>query len=395
MKIDKTRLSLYAHYFTAYLAVAIQTSFLNLYLNNAGIPNTQIGIINGIVQILTLVAAPIFGKAADKSKTKNSVLIFGLIITCISLYFFNYATTPKILAIFTIEFLTIYIPLQGIYESITVETTSKNKWEYAPIRMTGTISYGIMSYICGLILDYNDSLIFPIFLAVMILNTITAFFLPKVKAVQVVKNDGKHKENVYVLLKNKRIRNVLILFFLYTLGSTVNSSYYAIYMVEVGGNYNLVGIANFILAMSEIPWHIGKGAKWLKKIGIEKSMLLMASIGIVRWIIVGLCNNPYLLMFTTLLNGIMLVPTIDGLVEFINEEAPENLKASAQTGLKLTFQLLGQLFINIFGGIFVGYIDSLGYSGIRWLYLLLSPIHIILTIVIGISTYRNNKKISE
>jgi len=377
---NKDHLSLYLFYLTWYIGCAIQTSFFNLYLNSHGVSSSMVGVINGIVQLTSLLFSFLIGMTADRAKNKNTVLIFGLILSCITLFIFDHIDTPLWLSIFTIVFLSINNPLLGLYESITVSITSANNWKYSPIRMTGTISYAFAALIAGLFLVNDDSYLFKLYLLSMIANTVCGFLLPKVRNEKIASNTDNKK--LYMLLKNKKIFNVLYLFFIYSLGSTINSTYFGIYMNELGGNYRLVGIAQMLLALSEIPFHIGPGARWFKKIGIEKSMLVMVLVGSIRWLIVGFGKDPYILMISMLLNGIMLVPTIVGLVEFIHEEAPEELRSSAQTSLKFFFQIAAQLIVNIFGGLAVGYIDGLGLSGIRCLYLLLSPLCLLSFLVI-------------
>lgn len=71
----------FIYYFVIFLGHAIQGSFLNLYLSNAGMGSGTIGAINGTVQILGLAIFPVWGHFADRASNKNKVLIFGLILS--------------------------------------------------------------------------------------------------------------------------------------------------------------------------------------------------------------------------------------------------------------------------------------------------------------------------
>lgn len=65
----------YIYYFIVFFGIAIQGSFLNLYLTEAGLPVKTVGIINGVIQLLSLVVMPVLGRIADRAATKNMVLL--------------------------------------------------------------------------------------------------------------------------------------------------------------------------------------------------------------------------------------------------------------------------------------------------------------------------------
>ncbi len=336
-----------------------------------------------------------WGLAADRSSSKNKILIIQLLGCIVMLVAFNYAKGILILAICIILFSIVHNPMAGIYETITMEHVKKNGWNYSPIRMSGTIGYSIMSLIAGYFLSKRESTLFPIYILVTSITLAFAFMLPKTKgAVMVKKAEGK-KDNVYVMLKNRRVRNVLILLFIYTLCNSFNATYYGIYMTALGGNYALVGIANMIKGFAEIPFHIGPGRRWMKKLGVEKCLILVMLAGAVRWTIAAFCRSPWMLVFTMAFNGFMLVPTIVGVVEFLYENAPDNLKASAQTGLKSPFQLGGQLLANLGFGKLVGILDRSGYFGIRIVYMMLVPICLLVVVLFGIPIFRGTNADTE
>ena len=70
----------YIFYFVVFFGNAIQGSFLTLYLTNAGLPQSTVGLLNGITQCLSLIVLPLVGRLADKAPTKNKVLCIELVI---------------------------------------------------------------------------------------------------------------------------------------------------------------------------------------------------------------------------------------------------------------------------------------------------------------------------
>ena len=79
----------YIYYFVVYFGIAIQGSFLTLYLTESGLPVKTIGLLNGIIQILSLFVLPVLGRIADRAPTKNKVLCIELAIS-ITILFRNF-----------------------------------------------------------------------------------------------------------------------------------------------------------------------------------------------------------------------------------------------------------------------------------------------------------------
>jgi len=171
----------YTYYFVIFLGQAIHGSFLTMYLNGAGMDEATIGLVNGIIQIISLAAFPMWGNIADRASSKNKVLIIGMIMSIGLLVAFSYAKSVFMLAVVMVAYSVVYYPLAGIYETISMEHVAKNGWNYSPIRMSGTIGYAVMAVIAGFWLSEKEDLIFPIYIITMVIAAICALALPKTK----------------------------------------------------------------------------------------------------------------------------------------------------------------------------------------------------------------------
>ena len=393
----------YVFYFIVFFSNAIYGSFMNMYLGRVGMPAPMIGVVNGIIQVLSFFIFPMWGMAADRATSKNKVLLICVALSIGLLYAFSITRNIYLLALVMMAYTLCHNPMPAIYETITMEFTTKNGWQYGPIRMSGTIGFSIMAALAGFVINDNEALLFPLIISVNLLAGFAALFLPKAKgAAARAKERGEEYvapkrrlfagKEVYALLKNPRLRNVLILYGVSMMCSGFGNTYYGVYMDELGGNYLMVGIANMILGLSEIPFHIGPGARWLKRIGVEKSMLVVTAVGFVRWIIVAMTRNPWLLVLTKGFNGIMLVPTIVGIVEMVYQEAPDDLKATASQALRTPFQVGGQLLANFGGSSVVSALNNAGLSGMRIGYAILSPITAVAGILVGGAIFRRERR---
>ncbi|MBR2577694.1 MAG: MFS transporter, partial [Erysipelotrichaceae bacterium] len=198
-----------------------------------------------------------------------------------------------------------------------------------------------------------------------------------------------------LMLKDREVRNVMILFGVYWLTYAYNAAYFGVYSQKLGGTYLLVGIANMLNGLSEIPFHLGRGRRWMKKIGCLNSLLVSTAVGVIRWMICAITGNPYVLVFTMMLNGIMLVPTIVDVVEFLYNKAPEHLKTSVAAGLKSPFMVGGQLIAHFGSGLTIAYCTARDLNGIKITYWLVAIISLISLVFVLISNRRGKREAEQ
>ncbi len=389
----------YIFYFVVFCGGAVQGSFLSLYLKDVGVPTASISLLNGILQILSLIFLPIIGRIADRASSKNIVMTIGYVITIISLFLFTRIQNVLLICILRIMYGLIATPIMSVYETIAMDSAHKNGWEYQPIRMSGTIGYSIMAFVSGFILSGNVKTIFPVMIVCYTATLVIGLLLPTsanvlspTSAIAVNNQAEKAKSgSVYSLLKNRVIRNVLIMFFIFSLCSSANNNFFSLYAQELGGDLKMVGIAFAILGFSELPFHLGPGKRWLQRIGVEKSMIVVLAVGTFRWLICGITNNATVLMWTMILNGIMLVPVIIGVAQFLYNEAPDGLKVSAQTSLRSSVSVAAMLISDFGGSALISFFTNKGLIPYKYIYLIQVPLCAI-GIIIGWASIKKAEK---
>ncbi|MBR2739707.1 MAG: MFS transporter [Oscillospiraceae bacterium] len=385
----------YIFYFVVFFGNAIQGSFLTLYLTNAGLPQSTVGLLNGITQCLSLIVLPVVGRLADKAPTKNRVLCIELVIAIVTLILFSRAKNIIAICIFRVAYSLFFMPIASVYQTITMEYANKNGWDYGPIRMTGTIGFSLMALAAGLGMNKNISMIFPFLIGSYVLTFFLALMLPESKRVEKPAAEGTEQgsdaKRVFSILKNRRVRNVMMMYFMYSFATSLNNMYFGLYTRQLGGTMTMVGLGSMILGFSELPFHLGPGKRWLERIGLERSMLVVISAGIVRWSICAITKNPWVMVFTMGLNGIMLVPVTIGLVKFLYDNAPDDLKVTAQTSLHSSISVAAMLLADFGGSLMHTILESAGMDPIKNQYLLLVPIFIIVLIA-GYSSMKKGEK---
>ena len=383
----------YIFYIIIFCGGAVQGSFMGLYLTEMGVPVQTLGVINGVTQIVSLFTLPILGRIADRAPSHNMVMDIGYMITISVFTAFMFIRNITTIVLLRFCYSIIATPLNSVYDTIAMEQSRLRGWDYQPMRWMGTLGYSVMSYVSGFILNGEIKTIFPVMIVCYIATFIVGLLLPvapRTMRVVASPNEPKDKESVYSILKDRQVRNVLIMFFIYSLAGTTNNTYFGNYNKELGGTLTMIGIAHAILGFSEFPFHLGPGKRWLQKIGVERSMVMVLLVGTFRWTICALTNNATVLMWTMALNGAMLVPVIIGLSRFLFDHAPEGLKVTAQTSLRSTVSVIAML-ISDFGGSAVFHLfERSGLNPYKGMYWLMVPLSFI-GAMIGLSSVRKRE----
>ncbi|MBQ1358544.1 MAG: MFS transporter [Oscillospiraceae bacterium] len=383
----------YIFYIIVFCGGAVQGSFMGLYLTEMGVPVQTLGVINGVTQIVSLFTLPILGRIADRAPSHNMVMDIGYLITISVFTAFMFIRNITTIVLLRFCYSIIATPLNSVYDTIAMEQSRLRGWDYQPMRWMGTLGYSVMSYVSGFILNGEIKTIFPVMIVCYIATFIVGLMLPvapRTMRVVASPNEPKSKESVYSILKDRQVRNVLIMFFIYSLAGTTNNTYFGNYNQELGGTLTMIGIAHAILGFSEFPFHLGPGKRWLQKIGVERSMVMVLLVGTFRWTICALTNNATVLMWTMVLNGAMLVPVIIGLSRFLFDHAPEGLKVTAQTSLRSTVSVIAML-ISDFGGSAVFHLfERSGLNPYKGMYWLMVPLSFI-GAMIGLSSVRKRE----
>ena len=385
----------YIFYIFVFCGAAIQGSFMSLYLTEMGVPVRTLGIINGVTQIVSLATLPILGRIADRAPSKNLVMDIGYIIVIGIFTAFMFIKNVTAIVLLRFVFSIISTPLNGVYDTIAMEQARLRGWDYQPMRWMGTLGFSVMSYVSGFILNGNIKTIFPIMIVCYIATFLVGVMLPvspNTMRIIASPNEPRSKENVYSILKDRQVRNVLIMFFIYSLAGTTNNTYFGNYTQSLGGTLTMIGIAHAILGFSEFPFHLGPGKRWLEKIGVEKSMVMVLLVGTVRWTICAMTNNATVLMWTMALNGAMLVPIIIGMSRFLFEHAPEGLKVTAQTSLRYTVSVIAMLLSDFGGSLIFHLFEKLSLNPYKGMYAIMIPLSFVGAMIGFISAKRRESE---
>ncbi|GAB6170220.1 MFS transporter [Clostridium carnis] len=201
------------------------------YLNQEiGLTLSQVGVVVSIGALFSLLSQPILSNKFSKSKNKKRFILTYLIFVLIAII--GLTLINKTLAIvFAPIYGGILAPLAGVFEIYIEELCAKENLEFSNIRKWGSIGFGCIVLLGGVIVSkygYRTLQLFAIFMIIIISIIILTKFVN-------FESDNNKAETVSIksLFKNKTIILLTIVVFL-TIGSYMGVDFaYSSYLLDI------------------------------------------------------------------------------------------------------------------------------------------------------------------
>lgn len=339
--------------------------FLPLYFNDRFSP-VEAGIVLSVGPAVSIVAPVFWGMLADRAKYKNTVLICTILISSIFFFLLKFGVgflTMCILVGVTMLFMS---PFAGLIDTITLEYTAQTRIPYGPIRVMGTLGFGIISLVSGLMTGNDIALIFYLYVGMALLCALVLLGCPRVRGHAHSEDKTKAKKaEIRPLLRAHRLWITVAFMLLCQFAYSYYVNFYPSFLRDTLGQPEWVwGLNVLILVLGEIPFFFLYN-KLFAKIGIRALILITLIGSAVRYVLLGICESLIALIFINLLTGFLVtVVTYCGAMYITSYIAPE-LQA---TGQNLMY-CIGQGIARVFGGIIGGLIESrFGTTGGMYLF---------------------------
>lgn len=318
-----------------YITNSVFQSFMALYYKSLYFNDTQIGLINAMIAMVSVFSMQFWGKMGDRAKSRNRLLFFMCIAAGVLMLCVRPITSFVPLLVLVTVFASFYTSLQPMGDSIVLESLDRAKRPFGPVRMAGGLSFAVVAMLFGNVLDLIGDTAAIVYTVALLccLMAFAALYLPPVAGAQ-KKGD---KKNMLALFKNK---DLLILFAFMVPMQITLGYFYAFFsphfMSLKNATSGMLGWCYFISATSEVPFLLNAD-RLFKKYGAGRLMCISALTLSVRWILVGTTTNVYVAMLSQLLHfwGFIVITVTTS--KYVQATVPEELKAS------------GQLLLSVFG----------------------------------------------
>ncbi len=371
-------------------------------INNLGFTGTQVGVIYALLPLATIISPFLGGQIADRYFPTEKVIAFlqlaGGAILIYTSFVSDYSTMMWLIFLYSL----LYAPTLALTNSIAFINMKDSEKEFGIIRVWGTIGWIAAGLILAgwrmlassqeaMALRGDTLMLAGIFSLIM---GIQSFFLPHTPPKKEVKKPWAFLEAIK-MLKDKNLAVFVGIAFIV---ATELQFYYILtapYLTSgiIGIDSSMVSGVMVIAQIAEIFVMALLLPYFLPKFGIKKTMI----IGVLAWparYITFVIGQPVWLVIASLsLHGFCYVFFFTAAFIYIDQVAPRDIRASAQSLISIVTLGLG----NFLGSLFAGWIQTLFTEAdvTDWRSVFIIPaVLTILCAVAFVLLFREKKKIS-
>lgn len=316
-----------AVYFFYYAALACLAPFMTLYYAEQGMTGAQIGVLSGLVPLISWFSAPLWGGIADALQRHRAVLLLNIAGFAGSAIVLLLADTFPELILAVVTYAFFVGPIVPLVDNAVMGILGEQKSNYGRVRLWGSVGWGLSSLFIGTLMDQSGLQIgFYAFMGIMLINLVVSSKLPMEIAGG---TRPSYLSGLGVLVRNGRFLLLLLASLVFGVTLGVLMSYQFLYMEEMGASRSLMSWTLTANTISEIPfWFISAGL--LRRFGSSKMIALALGVTAVRNLAMGAISDPWWVVPISLLHGPSFAVLWAAGVADADAAAPPGLGATAQ-----------------------------------------------------------------
>jgi PPP family 3-phenylpropionic acid transporter len=333
-----------------YAGTAAWWPLFNVYLEKNGLSGLQIGVIASVVPVMMLLVQPLWGIWADQF---GRVKLLRIAVFCYAFVLLGFLIGINFWFIFcwTVVLAFFFNPTQSIMDSVALDIAKADpRSSYGKVRLWGAIGWAVSAPLVGKFITGREmNLIFPIAAVLMLFGF---FFIQHLK---IRSNTNSNEtadveteflsERVKALISNRQLLTFLIIVFLMSVGTYPIWTFQSLYLSNLGASPELIGWSLGIQAMIELPFYFYSN-KIIQKYGAGRLMAFSFFMFAVRLALYASIQNPVAGAAIELLHGVSYSFFMVASVEYINELAGEELRATGQSAFYSIYAGLGAIVGN-------------------------------------------------
>jgi MFS transporter, PPP family, 3-phenylpropionic acid transporter len=315
-----------AAYFFYYAATAALLPFIALYYAQAGLSAAQIGLLSGILPLVTLVSAPLWGAFADATRRHHALLLFAIAGTMAAVLALSRAASLQALVPIVIVNAFFMAPIIPLVDSTVLTMLGERRSLYGRQRLWGAIGWGITAPLAGSMMDRAGMTgAFGSYVFMMFGCFLVAIGLPVGRS----HISASFRRGVRGLLGNWQWLVFLASFLVGGIVLSIEMSFLFLYMNSLGASKALMGLSLAVATVSELPvWFYSN--RMLERFGTRKVLVISLLACAAQGFAFSLMVNPLWVLPIQLLHGLAFSASWAAGVAYSGKIAPPGMGATAQ-----------------------------------------------------------------
>lgn len=250
MRYKGSYLSYILTYFFYFLAMALFSSVLSVYLTEIGKTATEMSFIISAAGLFSFVMLPVVGYLNDL--TQRPKLISGILLLLVGLLGLAFSASRNVFVLFLLD--GIIMSFINSVMPICERMAGISKYRYGSIRIWGTFGYAAGAQFAGLAIQHFP----PIFLFILLMGatilTVVGFIgTENISMEEDVPDKPAKKPPLSSLFKNRQFFLFMVVASVFSACSGVNMNYTPILLTGMGVPTGSVGTVLFFSTLVEIP----------------------------------------------------------------------------------------------------------------------------------------------
>jgi PPP family 3-phenylpropionic acid transporter len=315
-----------AIYFFYYGAAASLFPFLVIYYESLGLSGYQIGFLAGIMPLIALFSAPLWGGLADASQKHKRLLLLAIFTSIVITFALSNASAFLWLIPLVVTLAFFIAPIMPIVDNSVMDLLADHKDQYGKLRLWGAIGWGVSAPVVGWLIERSDlSWAFYGYIVLMSAGLLVAWNL----TVSQAGIGSKFWGGLRSLLSNPGWSLFLFTVFVFGIGSSVIQNFLFLYMNDLEASKTLMGLSLMFATLSELPV-LYFSDRLLSRFGATGMVILSMSFLVLRLLAYSFIRNPLMVLPIQLLHG----PTYSAMwvsgVSYAAKNAPHGMGTTAQ-----------------------------------------------------------------
>lgn len=301
--------------------------------------------------IVSLVANPFWGYVSDRFRNLRLTLILMLVGSMIIMQFVFLSESYTFIYTSMLFFFFFQMPLFSQSNTLILNSIEGTNQSFGAFRLWGSLGWGVMALAAGPVIgQIGIERLWIIYTVMMLFSLVFAFALPRGEAKNSAARAGK--VNYRSLFASRAFFIFLIVGLVLSIPNSVNTTFVALYIKELGGGESLVGWSAFLSSIFEIPIFLLLD-RYLKR--NVRSMLLclvvISCLFALRWFLMAGAASAMQVIFIQMLHCV----TFGGFY-YIGTQltvllVPAELRSSGQAVYALTWGGLSGMAAGFIGGL--------------------------------------------
>lgn len=325
------QIAMWLAYFLFWGGSAAFMAYISLYYESVNLSGRQIGQLSSIPFFISLISSAAFGFLSDTSRRNHLLLRITTVGLIAVLLVFPRAQTFWLLFPTALIYSIFQAPTNPILDDTTLNALDKPE-NYGKVRMGGSIGWGLVVLLTGLLIDnlgLGIPVIFYINISFLLLFFLVISLIPSPKKAAAENEEKPTLKTLGKMVTNPGVFLLFLVIIIWGMGEASISNFLFLHIKHLGGSSTLMGTALSISLVGEILT-FNFANRIQKKVG-EFRMVLMAFVVLIIWLSgLSLIKDPNLIPAFQIFGGAGFALMHSGSVAYINRKAPRELGTTAQ-----------------------------------------------------------------